>query len=252
MKGWESNAGRSAAGGERFATTHWSIVVRAADGGKEGRASDADRALAELCRAYWYPLYVYVRRRGHASHEAEDLTQEFFLRLLEKNYLAEVDRHRGKFRSFLLASLKHFLANEWDRGQSQKRGGGQMLIRLDAVNAECRYALEPSHDLTPEKLFERQWALAVLEQVLGRLQAECVAEGKRKNFEVLKQFLTVGKNAGGHAQAAAELGMTEGAVKTAVHRLRRRYRTLLREEIAQTVASPEEIDDEIRQLMGGL
>lgn len=233
-----------------FAATRWTLVLAAARGSVSPCAAEA---MAELCRIYWYPLYAYVRRRGSDAHEAEDLTQEFFLRLLAKNYLAAVDREKGKFRAFLLASLKHFLANEWGRSQAQKRGGGQVIIPLDTLSAESRYRLEPWHDLNPEKLYERQWALTVLEQVLGRLQAESLAlNGNQAVFERLKQFLTGGRESASYAQVAAELEMTEGAVKTAVHRLRRRYRQLLREEIAQTVAGPEEIDDEIRYLLSCL
>jgi RNA polymerase sigma factor (sigma-70 family) len=224
-------------------------VLAAADGRASPRAAEA---MEELCRAYWFPLYAYVRRRGHETHEAEDLTQEFFLRLLAKNCLAGVDRRKGKFRAFLLASLKHFLANEWDRCHAEKRGGGQTAISLDALKAESRYQLEPAHNLTPERLFERQWAIAVLDRVLARLQAEFAAEGKQAAFERLKPFLAAGRHSGGYAQVAAELEMTEGAVKTAVHRLRRRYRQLLRDEIAQTVAGPEEIDEEIRYLLATL
>jgi RNA polymerase sigma factor (sigma-70 family) len=232
-----------------FAATRWTLVLAAARGDVTPRSREA---MEELCRLYWYPLYAYVRRRGHEAHEAEDLTQEFFLRLLAKNYLADLDPQKGKFRAFLLTSLKHFLANEWDRTHAQKRGGREVVISLDALKAESRYQLEPAHDLTPEKLFERQWALAVLDQVLVRLQAEFAAEGKQTVFDQLKPFLAAGRQAGGHAEAAARLGMTEGAVKTAVHRLRRRYRQLLREEIAQTVADPEEIDEEIRYLLACL
>jgi RNA polymerase sigma factor (sigma-70 family) len=232
-----------------FAATRWTLILAAASGGPSFPAADA---MAELCRVYWYPLYAYIRRRGHDRHEAEDLTQEFFARLLAKNYLAGVDRRKGKFRAFLLTAIRHFLANEWDRACAKKRGGRQTVLSLDALTAENRYRLEPSHDLTPEKLFERQWALTVLDQVLVRLQAEFVAEGKQSLFERLKPLLTAPRASGGHAAIAAELGMTEGAVKVAVHRLRRRYRQLLRDEIAQTVASPEEIDDEIRYLLSCL
>jgi RNA polymerase sigma-70 factor (ECF subfamily) len=232
-----------------FAATRWTMVFAAADGNASPRAAEA---MAELCRAYWYPLYAFVRRRGHDTHEAEDLTQEFFLRLLAKNYLADVERGKGKFRAFLLAALKHFLANEWDRSQTQKRGGGQVFCALDAACAENRYQREPSHDLTPEKLFERHWALTVLEQVLVRLQAEFVTEGRQTLFDMLKQSLTGGQPSPRYAEVAAALGMSEGAVKVAAHRLRRRYRQLLRAEIAQTVAGPEEIDDEIRYLLACL
>jgi RNA polymerase sigma factor (sigma-70 family) len=232
-----------------FAATRWTLVLAAARGNVTPRAA---AAMAELCRVYWYPLYAYVRRRGHDNHEAEDLTQEFFLRLLAKNYLAAADREKGKFRAFLLASLKHFLANEWDRSQAQKRGGGQTVLPISTVDAESRYRLEPWHDLTPERLFERQWALTVLDQVLRRLRAEFAADGKEAVFDKLKHFLTGGRESGGYAQVAADLATTEGAVKTAVHRLRRRYRQLLRDEIAQTVAGPEEVDGEIEYLLSCL
>jgi RNA polymerase sigma-70 factor (ECF subfamily) len=232
-----------------FTATRWTLVLAAA--GSESSPAAAE-AMGELCRVYWYPLYVFVRRRGHDTHEAEDLTQEFFARLLMKNALADVDRRKDKFRAFLLAMLKHFLANQLDRSQAQKRGGRQIIIPLDTLGAESRYRLEPVDHLTPEKLFERQWALTVLEQVLARLQAECLAADNLTAFDGLKRFLTAGRPATAYGQAADELGMTPGAVKVAVHRLRRRYRELLREEIAQTVAGPEEIDDEIRYLLACL
>jgi RNA polymerase sigma factor (sigma-70 family) len=208
--------------------------------------------MAELCGIYWYPLYAFARRRGHDQHEAEDLTQEFFARLLAKDYLADVDREKGKFRAFLLAAMKHFLANQWDHSQALKRGGGKRIVPLDAPTAENRYRREPSHNLTPEKLFERQWALSVLDQVLVRLQAQFDAEGHQAVFAGLKRFLTAGRESVHYADVAGELGMTEGAVKVAVHRMRRRYRQLLRDEVAQTVASPEEIDDEIQYLLSCL
>jgi RNA polymerase sigma-70 factor (ECF subfamily) len=232
-----------------FAATRWTLVLSAARASETPRAA---AALAELCRVYWYPLYAYVRRRNYEVHEAEDLTQEFFARLLEKNFLADVDPEKGKFRAFLLAALKHFLANEWRSSQAQKRGGGQPIVSLDTSAAETRYRLEPSHNLTPERLFERQWAITVLDRVLAGLQAEFAAQGKQPLFEELKQFLAAEQPAEGHADAAKKLGMTPGAVKTAVHRLRRQYRALLRDEIAQTVANPEEIDDEIRYLLSCL
>jgi RNA polymerase sigma-70 factor (ECF subfamily) len=242
-----STAGRSDAAG--FAATRWTLVLAAAGGDDASRAADA---MAELCRIYWYPLYAYIRRRGHPSHEAEDLTQEFFVRLLAKDDLAGVNRRKGKFRAFLLAALKHFLANQWDRSQAQKHGGGKVILSLDALSAESRYRLEPAHNLTPEKLFERQWALTVLERVLARLQAELGTADKSALFQGLRPFLTGGRPAASYAEAAVELDMSEGAVKVAVHRLRRRYRQLLKEEIAHTVASPEEIDDEIRYLLSCL
>lgn len=229
-----------------FAATRWTLVLAAAHGHLSPRAADA---MGQLCRIYWYPLYAYARRRGHDVHEAEDLTQEFFARLLAKDFLADVRREKGKFRAFLLAAMKHFLANEWDRAQAQKRGGGRRIIPLDTLDAESRYRREPSHDLTAEKLFERQWALSVLDQALARLQADFVAEGKPSFFATLKQFLTTARQSGGYAAAAVELKMTEAAVKVAVHRLRRRYRQLLRDEVAQTVEGPDEIDDEISYLL---
>jgi RNA polymerase sigma factor (sigma-70 family) len=234
-----------------FAATRWTLVLAAARGDLSLRAAEA---MAELCQLYWYPLYAYVRRRGHGTHESEDLTQEFFTRLLAKEYLAGVDRQKGKFRAFLLTSLKHFLANEWDRLRAQKRGGRVVVIPLDALIAESRYRLEPLHNLTPERLFERQWAITVLDRVLARLEAESlVLNGQPVVFDQLKQFLTADRGRpASYAAVAAELDMTEGAVKTAVHRLRRRYRELLRDEIAHTVASPDEIDEEIRYLLSCL
>jgi RNA polymerase sigma-70 factor (ECF subfamily) len=232
-----------------FAATRWTLVLAAAGGNPTPRAAEA---MAELCRLYWYPLYAYVRRRGHDSHEAEDLTQEFFLRLLAKDSLVGVDRQKGKFRAFLLASLKHFLANQWDRSQAQKRGGGQAILPISTADAESRYRSEPWHDLTPERLFERRWALTVLDHVLARLQLALAFEGKHALFERLKPFLAGGRESGGYTAAADDLEMTEAAVKTTVHRLRRRYRQLLRDEIAQTVASAAEIDEEIRYLFACL
>jgi RNA polymerase sigma factor (sigma-70 family) len=228
----------------RFAATHWTVVVAA---GQEA-SPQARRALEELCRTYWYPLYAYVRRRGFESHEAEDLTQEFFARLLAKNYLADVDRQKGKFRSFLLTSLKHFLANEWDRARAQKRGGQHTLISLDARAAETRYLSEPADELSADKLLDQQWAIALLEQVLTQLGAEYAAAGKEELFEQLKGSLTGTRDSIPYTTVAAKLGTTEGAVKMAGHRLRQRYRKMLRQEIAHTVASPAEIDEEIRHL----
>jgi RNA polymerase sigma factor (sigma-70 family) len=231
-----------------FQTTQWSLVLRA--GRREDR--DADAALGELCQRYWYPLYVYVRRHMADAHEAQDLTQDFFARLQEKNYLLVADPRRGRFRSFLLATLKHFLGHQRDRAKAQKRGGRRTLLSLDFQSAESRYHLEPAHELTPERLFERRWALALLEHVLTRLREEQAAGGKPRLFERLKEFLTRGKSSQSYQQVADELAMTEGAVKVAVHRLRRRYRELLEEEIAQTVAGPEEIEDERRALLAAV
>jgi RNA polymerase sigma-70 factor (ECF subfamily) len=240
------SAGRPS--GIDFNATRWTLVLSAARGTP---APQAAAAMTELCGIYWYPLYAFIRRRGHEAHEAEDLTQEFFARLLAKHFLAGVVPEKGKFRSFLLAAVNHFLANEYDRLQAQKRGGGQATIALDGQHADSRWQLEPSHDLTPERLFERRWALTVLEQVLARLEAELTAEGKAELFEALRPLLTGGGEAT-HAELGVRLGMSPGAVKVAIHRLRRRYRRLLREEIAHTVADPAEIDDEIRYLLSCL
>jgi RNA polymerase sigma-70 factor (ECF subfamily) len=227
-----------------FAATRWTVVL-AAKGRNSPEAADA---MAELCRVYWYPLYAFIRRRGYETHEAEDLTQEFFARLLEKHGLAGVDRQKGKFRAFLLAAVKHFLANQRDRARAKKRGGGRAVIAWESLNAEARYRLEPAHELTPERLFERRWALALLDQVLARLQDEFDKGGKTPLFAALKGTLT-GHVESTYAVMAERLGMSEVAVKVAVHRLRKRYRELLREEIAHTVADPAEIDEEIRHLL---
>jgi RNA polymerase sigma factor (sigma-70 family) len=234
------------AGGKSFATTHWSLVLAAGHGSRP----DAATALATLCEAYWHPLYYYVRRRGYRAEEAQDLTQAFFAKLLEKGYLKVADPDRGRFRSFLLVSLNHFLANEWDRARAKKRGG--KVLSLDIEGAESRYSLEPADDLTAEKLFERRWAMTLLDLVLARLREEFAREGRERVFERLKDFLGGAAADAPYRQAAADLGMTEAAVKMAVHRLRRQYRRLLRAQIAQTVASPEQVDDEIRHLFAAL
>jgi len=230
--------------GDVFATTHWTVVLAA------GRKStpQADVALEELCRTYWYPLYAYVRHHGHSREDAEDLTQAFFARFLEKNYLEGLGSEKGKFRAFLLASLKHFLANEWDRASRQKRGGGVTTLSLDWQDADTRYQIDPADTLSPDKLFDRAWAVTLLERVIVRLRDECAADGRSALFDRLKPFLMVGRSDIPHAQAAAELGMAEGAVRVAVHRLRRRYRQLLREEIAQTLSDPVQVDEEMRAL----
>lgn len=217
------------------------------------RSSPRSReALAALCSAYWYPLYALVRSQGHTVNDAQELTQEFFARLLERNDFAAADRRKGRFRSYLSGALKHFLANARDHARARKRGDGRAPIPLDFASAEGRLSREPSHLLTAEKAFARRWALTLLEQVLAALREEFVAAGKAEYFDRLKVFLSGEKNATSHADVAAELKMTEGAVKVAVHRLRRRYRELLREQIAQTVADPELIDDEIRELFAAL
>jgi len=230
-------------GGGWFATTHWSVVLAAGQNDSPG----AQAALEKLCRTYWPPLYAYVRRRQFSPEDAQDLTQEFFVRLLDKHFLAAADRRKGRFRTFLLTAVKRFLANEYDRARAQKRGGGRKTVSLEGLGPEARYRREPADTLTPERVFERQWALTLLEQVLARLQAEMAAEGKAALFDAMKGHLT-GSQAVSYATTAASLGMTEGAVKVAAHRLRQRYRELLREEIAQTVASPDEIEEEVRYL----
>lgn len=250
----ESNVAQRPVQPDRFATTHWSMVLsagrqRARDGG-EG-SSEANRALATLCENYWFPLYAFVRRTGHSAGDAQDLTQEFFVSLLTQHLLTKVDREKGKFRSFLLAALKHFLADQWDRAHAQKRGGCQTVISFDSLDAETRYRLEPAQGLTPEKMFEKQWALSLLEHVLSRLHAELVADGKSALFDALKDTLT-GVRSTTYAAIGVELNMSEGAVKVAAHRMRRRYRDLLREEISQTVTSSDEVGDEIRYLLSCL
>jgi len=215
-----------------------------------GRTPQADLALEELCRAYWYPLYAYIRRHGHTREDAEDLTQTFFARFLVRNYLEGLRSEKGKFRAFLLAALKHFLANEWDRANRQKRGGGAAPLSLDWQSADSRYQFDPAHNLSPDKLYDRAWAVALLERVITRLREESAAVGKSRLFEQLKPFLTQGKSATPCAQIAAALELTEGAVRVAVHRLRRRYRDLLREEIGQTLSDPAQVEEEMRALFG--
>jgi RNA polymerase sigma-70 factor (ECF subfamily) len=242
------SAAQSDDGPERFLTTHWSQVVAARDAAEP----HARAAMAALCEAYWYPLYAFIRRQGHSMEAAQDLTQEFFTRLIEKDVLENVDQQKGKFRSFLLAACKHFLANERDRDQAQKRGGGRELLSIDARDADTRYGAEPSHNLTPERLFERRWALVLLQHVLSRLRDEFKRSGKIEHFERLKVFLTGEKASVRYAEAAEALRLSAGAVKVAVHRLRRRYRELLREEIARTVHDPKQVDAEIRDLFTAL
>jgi RNA polymerase sigma-70 factor (ECF subfamily) len=235
---------------DRFPSTQLSLVRIAAQGsGEESR-----QALATLCRLYWYPLYAFVRRQGYTPDAAQDLTQAFFTRLLEKKYLKDYARDRGRFRSFLLASLKHFLSNERDRTNAQKRGGGVSALSLDAViqAGERRYSLEPRSELTPDRIFERQWALTVLERVISRLQSEFDQTGKGPQFERMKPFLTGDETRIPYAELAGQLDLTEGALKVAIHRLRRRFREVLRDEIAQTVVQPHEIQDEIRYLVSVL
>ena len=231
----------------RFVSTQWSLVLAA---GKHA-TPEAEQALAALCANYWKPIYSYIRRRGYALPEAQDLTQSFFAHLLEKNSLQYAERERGKFRSFLLSSLNNFLSNEWDREQAQKRGGHLQIVSLEEISSiEDRY--NPESAPTPEKLYERQWALLLLDRVIMRLAGEFEAVGKRDLFEHLKNFLTMADGRVPYKQAAAELGMNEGALRVSVHRLRRRYGELLRAEVAETIADPNEpsqIDEEIGYLL---
>jgi RNA polymerase sigma-70 factor (ECF subfamily) len=225
----------------RFPTTRWSLIVSSRQ-----RPTDLSReALANLCGAYWYPLYAYVRCHGESAENAQDLTQGFFSRLLEKDYLNDFDPERGRFRTFLLASFRHYIINERHRQQARKRGGKPALLTLDLTNAEERYRREPSHNLTPEKVYERRWVSTLLERSMARLRAE---SSDQIRFERLQALLT-GESADSYRRTAEELGMSEGALKVAVHRLRRRYGDLLREEIAETVASPKEIKDELSYLL---
>ena len=232
--------------GDIFATTHWTVVLEAG----QRHTPQSDLALEELCRAYWFPLYAYVRRRGHTREDAEDLTQAFFASFLAKNYLEGLDAERGRFRAFLLASLKHFLANEWDRARRQKRGGGVIHLSLDWQTADTKFQVAAVNEPSPDKAFDREWAVALLAKVIERLQQECQAEGKAKLFEQLKVFLTAGTGELSHAEAAGKLGTDETAVRVAVHRLRKRYRQLLRAEIAQTLAHDADVGEEIRALFG--
>ena len=230
---------------QRFTTTHWSVVIAA--GGIE--SVSAETALATLCQTYWYPLYAYVRRRGYSLEDAQDLTQSYFASLLEKKYLDRADRERGRFRTFLLSSLENFLNNEWDRASAQKRGGGQRNISWDDQDAEGRYLNEPVDELTPERIFEKRWAATLLELVLKQMREEFIVSGKEELFEAIKPHLWSEGPAASYSQLAVQLNMTVVAVKVTVHRLRHRYRDLLRTEIAHTVATPGEVDDEIRHLI---
>jgi RNA polymerase sigma-70 factor (ECF subfamily) len=231
-----------------FPTTRWSRVLAAGD----RAAPEARDALAELCASYWYPVYAFIRRKGHAPESALDLTQGYFARLLESRTLAAADPARGRFRSFLYADCSHFLAHERERAGAARRGGGRALLSIDARDAEGRYRFEPAHEQTPERLFERDWALTLLEGVLGGLRREYERDGRGAVFEALKDVLTAGARTAPQAELARRLGMTEPAVQVAVHRLRRRYREALRAAIAATVADEAEVEDELRDLFAAL
>jgi RNA polymerase sigma factor (sigma-70 family) len=231
-----------------FATTHWSVVLGA---GGQGSRVDARAALASLCETYWAPLYAYLRRSGSAAADAEDCVQGFLATLLERDDLARVHPERGRFRSFLLASLKNFQANERDRARAQKRGGGRPVLSLDLQSAEMHYAIEPADRWSPETLFDRAWALTVLERARAGLRTTYVEAGKEARFDALSSYLT-GDKSTSYKEAAETLDTSEGAIKVLVHRLRKEFRTALRSEIAQTVASPDDIDTEIDALFDAL
>ena len=231
-----------------FATTHWSVVLAAG----QVTSPEAEAALENLCRAYWYPLYAYVRRQGHSPHDAQDLTQGFFARLLEKNWVGVADREKGKFRSFLLSVLNHYLGDELDRANAAKRGGGKVLLSLDEQTAESLLSQEPPSYLSPEQEFERRWAAALLQQAMARLRQEFETAGKGQTFDQLKLFLEGEASSGDYAAMAAGLGMSANAIAVSVHRLRQRYRELVRLEVANTVASPNEVEDEMRYLFSVL
>jgi RNA polymerase sigma-70 factor (ECF subfamily) len=231
-----------------FGTTHWSLILAARD----RDAPQADEALAALCAAYWYPLYAFIRRRDHDPDSAADLTQGFFARLMEKEFLRSVDPSKGRFRAFLLAACKNFLANERDRAVALKRGGGRCAVSIDRRDAEGRYRSEPTHDLTPERLYERRWALTLLGQVLDQLDEEFHQAGRGAFYDRMKVILTGAEGADSYAQVGAALGMTEAAVKKAAQRLRLRYREILRARIAETVEDHGQVDDEIRTLFAVL
>jgi RNA polymerase sigma factor (sigma-70 family) len=229
-------------GSSQFPVTRWSLVVAAGD----PQRKEARSALVSLCEHYWYPLYAYLRRRGYPSHEAQDLTQDFFVRVLEGRYLDRADPEKGRFRSFILTSLKFFVSDEADRRRAGKRGGG-MVAPLAFSSGEERYQREPAHDETPERIFERRWALSLIDRVVEKLREEYVNHGRPEHFERLKVFLLAQSDAP-YAELAQEMNTSEGALKVAIHRLRKRYRELFRQEIADTVADPAEVESELRYL----
>ncbi|MGA2661294.1 MAG: sigma-70 family RNA polymerase sigma factor [Verrucomicrobiota bacterium] len=245
MANLQDSATTSAERAAWFTTTHWSIVLNAQD----PASPQAGEALERLCRSYWYPLYAFVRRQGHDEAEAKDLTQGFFAKLLEKNYLADVRREKGKFRNFLLASIKHFISDEWDKARALKRGGDKTLISLDETAGEDRYRREPIEAMDAEKLYERRWALTLLEQARERLKEEYRMAGKAGLYERLQLFESGDKDTPAYAEVAPALGLSESGLRSAVLRMRRRHRELVRGEVAQTVNSPAEVDEEIRYLI---
>ncbi len=244
----QSSTGIAPPQGPAFVTTHWSVVLTA------GRSDTvcAQVALEKLCRAYWFPLYAYVRRLGHSVEDAQDLTQEFFARVLEHHWLARADQAKGRFRTFLLTAMERFLANEWDKVRALKRGGGHRDLPIQLDTAETRYGVEPADTRTPEQAFEYRWALTLLDEVVGQLEEEYRGRAQADLFASLKPCLVGERAAQPYAELAAGLGIEEGTVKVAVHRLRQRYRELLRAEIANTVASSSEVDAEMRHLFNVL
>jgi RNA polymerase sigma factor (sigma-70 family) len=232
----------------RFATTHWSVVQAAT----QPKTLQCQQALETLCQTYWFPVYAYLRRWGHSQDAAEDYTQGFFAHLLERDGFRLADRERGRFRSFLLSTLKHFVSNEQDKQRALKRGGGRTILSLDLAEAEGRYAVQSGQTASPERAFERSWALTILASAMTRLQGELAHRGKGDLFDHLKGYMTADQNTVPYEATARALGMTENAVKVAVHRLRRRYRELLKDEIAQTVSDEQQIDDEIGRLFAAL
>jgi len=235
------------AAGERFPATRWTLVLAAGNQDQPG----AKTALASLCQAYWYPIYAYLRRRGHDFETARDLTQEFFVRLLEGRYVDRADPEKGRFRAFLLSSLKFFLSDERDRANALKRGAGATPLPFEISSAESLYQNEPAHDETPERIYERRWALALLDRVLDRLRNEFVVQGRLDHFNVLKAYL-LGQGDVPYASLAEQLGTSEGALKAGIHRLRKRYRDLLRAEIAETLNDDSQVDGELRYLAAAL
>ena len=244
----DRNQGSGRKGGSGFVTTRWTLVLAAAD----SDSPESREALAALCQDYWYPLYVYARRRGNSPEDARDLTQGFFAKLLEKNYLQSADRERGKFRTFLLTALQRYMANEWDRESAQKRGGGQAPISLDLEWAEGGLVFEPSDDLTPEDIFEKCWALAQFDKVVDRMRDEMSLPGKERRFELLKGYVTGESQDIPYRSVADELGVSESSVKVAVHRMRKRFGELLRQEVVQTVAGPDGVEAEVRHLLAAI
>jgi RNA polymerase sigma-70 factor (ECF subfamily) len=245
MRAEQSNQETQEATARVFHTTHWSVVLAAGEEGSE----EAGAALSRLCQTYWFPVYAFIRKRGHSPEQAQDFTQEFFAVFLEKNYVAKAARDRGRFRAFLMSSVENFLHNQHDRAQAQKRGGGRTLLSLDYEDAEQRYQIEPVEESDPATIFEQQWAATLLETVLNRMREEFSAEGRAGLFDDLQGHLWGDADSIPYALLAQKSGLTEGNLKTVAHRLRQRCRALLREEITHTVAKPGDVDDELRHLM---